>query len=721
MPLGYISKRQEGVVLIIVALLALGLITMVGLILDIYTLRITKSSQDSSTAVAASNSISTYARTTGAPAERLEAAREAAEKTANVNFSFSMGKALAVDPTATIDVGNGLAPTAPERRNPLSPGIWHFLPTWQLPYFDPITHLCLKSACPCKDNKWNGPCFEGIDINDPSTAGTEIDSMNLSVTLEDETALKTVFMRTVGIESQAISATSTAALRPLRIVFLVDLSRPSVWETHLPYEAIGPGSLPNYVPAEYAYHLMNKSCAASDSPYLVFRGEPGFDSSLLTCQPKATYDVCSGVNTANWPPSDCEFAGGWIPGFNNAEFNQYCPKPFLVASRVIPSHPHLLHAKEEYRCFPTTYQEGSDTAVNAAYLVDAYRGDTKDQKPYTGPEPLNTMLAAVKAGLDIIAQRELHDDRVAIVGFDRRADMNIRRFDLTAYDSSDFPSMQHLVQTPEDPTFRNSQHLFFPREDAVANIPDAIKKAADMLMALPDYPATENHVILITDGLSICSPTDEYRTAYDCSFNTDSAKKSIDDAVKLVNELYVPNSLHLDVLLIGGLVQPHQVMRKGPQGTCMDQSLTEDASLPFTAGDSTDPKELEDAIASGTVTNGALTFANKYLYPNKLASAVSASDGIWGPVRQPCVPPVGVPLPDGKTCAAGGLLAHLDERCAALMSTHDTLGLENGITDADGRLICDPQCRDREEQVEDYIKTILNKSKTVTLGNILVE
>ncbi|MFN8391909.1 MAG: hypothetical protein U0136_16590 [Bdellovibrionota bacterium] len=716
------NEKHDGVVLIVIALLAVGVVAMVGLVVDIFALRTSRSAQNTNTSVAASASISAYQISTDHPAERLEAARQAAEKVTNVNFTFSLGKPLAVDPNATVPIGNLEDVDSTNDRNPLSPGIWHFLPTWNLPYFDPLTHTCLKATCPCDNGKWKGPCFETVDITDPSRTEDEvnkaINAMNLGVTLDQGNALKSMFMQTVGHKSSSLSTRATVAVRPLRVVFLVDLSRASAWETHLPYEIVGGGSLPNWAPAEYAFKLTSTSCAGTDSPYLTFRPSPSFSATNLTCQ--TVVSSCAGL-PANSTPSatNCQFAGGWFPGANSAIFNQACPRPILIPFRTVSVHPHLLHAREEFRCFPVdSYQEGSGTPQTANYLVDAYRGDTKDAHPYTGPEPLNSMIHGVKVGLDIIANRHLGSDQAAVIGFDQRADMNIRRFPMSAYDSTDFANMQALVSDSEDVVVRNSRHFFFPREDAQSNLPAALNEAARLLMSEPDYPAAENHVILLTDGLSSCH-TDAGGNNV-CRMDTVSVRDGIDDAINVVTQDYVPNDIHLSVMLFGNLSGPHELVRKGSGSrSCMAGADATEANLPFTGfeKDSPDPSNtwLQDAMNSKSVTSAGMTFTVPFFYPNKLANAALASGGVWGPVRSPCAP-TGAQL-NGKTCAAGGLNEYLAGRCNGQSGYGDLVRNEPGITDAQGRMSCDPSCRTRSNQVEQYIAAALNSThKVVTVS-----
>lgn len=118
----------------------------------------------------------------------------------------------------------------------------------------------------------------------------------------------------------------------------------------------------------------------------------------------------------------------------------------------------------------------------------------------------------------------------------------------------------------------------------------------------------------------------------------------------------------------------------------------------------------------------SLTFSQFFPYPNRLQEAVQASGGVWGPLRPSCAPDVTTQLAGGLSCGNGGLENHLAASCDGLINVGDVLASVSGtggtqITDASGRLICDPRCRSRRTQIDDYVTSALWWPKAAQVAN----
>ncbi len=60
---------------------------------------------------------------------------------------------------------------------------------------------------------------------------------------------------------------------------------------------------------------------------------------------------------------------------------------------------------------------------------------------------------------------------------------------------------------------RVENHAFFPRNNANANISEALEEALQLLINTPNYELADNMVVLFSDGLSNCAHNG---TNYNC-------------------------------------------------------------------------------------------------------------------------------------------------------------------------------------------------------------
>lgn len=735
MPFG--AQSERGAVLIVLAFLAVGLITFVALGVDTGLISATRRDHTSLAPTVATTALNTFSRSTGTRSQRLDAARDRAQELAQFNVDISTTTNFLKDQGSgnTQDLGIGIG--AAGATGYITAGIWHFVPTYTAPHFDPSTGECIGSQpCPCgQGGIWNGPCFEAIEDVDASAA--PITAIYAEVRTRADKPMQTKFSGVDGGRTDFhFTASATVALRPMRTVTYVDLSRRSHSLTHLPYEMAG--ALPSsFSTAEYAYRITNKACL-NDTPSsfpvadaIDLKYVQGNLSCVPQAAPPATFD-CNGTNIPGvLGPTDCQFAGGWsvagINGVFSAIYN-YCSNPHPIirpaGNPVHNSWNTTIHSKSDYRCYNVTYQEGSEPSKTESFLVDVYRGNKYSKAAgqpveYRGPEPLNTMLFAVEQSLEKYVERNVDRDMVAVYGIDQRVDVDIRSFPLmeASLNNSDFTDMQEVFVDRIDPAtlnLRHGEHFFFPRDDALLNLPDAIRLGYTEIISQPDYPFTENQLIMIINGPSECweHPVD----GHVCGTDQASIEASIDQTISLANQLLVPNNIKLHIIMVGGVVQPHSLARRGntasSENQCMDENEARENNHDW-VDYSTNTASYNDARDKANAdSNGDLQFgdSDRYFYANRLYEAVRATGGEWGIVRPPCDPSA-VQL-GGGSCADGALEDWLDSECASLSNRGDRMGQRAGnsgnITDADGRLVCDPTCRSMREQITEIVDNIFD-------------
>ena len=96
---------------------------------------------------------------------------------------------------------------------------------------------------------------------------------------------------------------------------------------------------------------------------------------------------------------------------------------------------------------------------------------------------------------------------MALIGFDQRADMDIRRIPragMSATDDAGFAELEVLAAESGNLLERHRDHFFFSREDALLSIPSALRAAHRLLAEEPGFHAADNHVVLLTGGVSHC-------------------------------------------------------------------------------------------------------------------------------------------------------------------------------------------------------------------------
>ena len=492
------AQSERGAILILLAVLAVVLITFVGLGVDTSLLGATKRDTANLSPRVAAASLNAYSTATGTPSQRLNVARVRGQDIAQANVDIATTSAFLKGghAAATQDLGAGATWGETGR---IVPGYWHYYPTLQPPYYD-AGGICVvhnDAKCPCADDgSWNGPCFEPVE--DISTLGapgkpSTITAMRAQLKLRNDAPLKTRFMGAVGGPKEfVITASATLAQRSLRTVMIVDLSRHMHEETHLPYEIIGAGTAGRTNPAEAAYRVIDPSKCQAGEPKLPVPTIPtpapsytqAYMDSVEACPIDMAATCATGIASPALRPLTCSFAGGWsvggVNGLYTAMFNHFCPSNQLTYPplRSVTAHPLQLHAKGDFRCLPVTWSE--DGAPKAAtYLVDLYRGITRGGVVHNGPEPLTSMLTGIDRGLEKFRQRRIEGDKVMIFGADQSVEIDKRTFAYgpardgeTVFDEAraTFAPGASLLK-------RNQEHFFFPREDALFNLPEAVKRA----------------------------------------------------------------------------------------------------------------------------------------------------------------------------------------------------------------------------------------------------
>ena len=655
-----VETCERGSVVVFLVMLSVALVVMAGMAINTALWSAEWEDKRQEAEFLALAALKKYSDTTGTTDYRLEQARLRAEQIASANTSAAQG--LTVDPHAEKEIG------VYDRADPESlagyivPGYWH--------KEEPDDCTGLPSPCPCQGGVWSGACFEVMDLDDPLNAGREPNAFEAVVYNRADSPIQNLFGKVTGFETSELEARSIAVVQERHGVFLVDLSRSSHVETHIPYETTDNTTW--HRAAESAFKLSNTAC-------------PGDRSN--PCLPPASPPAPPATGTS------CTFEGGiGAPSLYSGIWNYYFP---AGTGQIEDTRGGISdadkHFKDDYQCFAVSYQDDDEPAVSENYLIDTYRGVTPTAADYEGPEPLSTFFEGIHEALEIVNTGDGPATKLGIVGFDRSAKIDKRIIPLSQPGSLEFQDMLLITDIENEDAAsrikRFEDYIMFPRADGYSNYPAALRQALDMLTEDIDAPNVENFVMILSDGLTNCSEGGV------CNSDETSYLSSVSESLNIVLNDYVANNVRLDFVVASQTSQPHTMLMRAPSNPseCLSD---EDARL------SNPPTAMVD-YTTGAATFEQASLGNGFYYnPNQFYNAVVATDGFWEPLR-PC-------------CTVAG-------SCSDVTTVLNT-ACENSLTDivvaaphtdAFGRLICDAGGRDRRTQIKEVMRKILARTPFV--------
>ena len=660
---------QSGFIVVFFAIALTALLLVVALYFDIGRLIISKRDRESVANLVSSEALTAYSRASGPISTRVSSAMGDASNLASANLRLQFSNSFLKD-QARVDQDY-----AGQDDGTITPGRWFFTP----PPF--VNNQCAEahpSGCPCQAGKWTGPCFQpAVNFQgDPDS----INAFYSFLKTKDDNRLQTVFARVGDLKEVAVMSESTLAIRPLRVVFLVDLSRYSDEETHIPYELAGSGrsyqqTVRDFNPAEAAYQLIAPGKVTCD-PSEPLEATPVLDDSTNTSGFEGTLTCpVDNIGLANnyslHRAGSCTVAGGERVAhlFNNGIFNLDPTKgagfvrQFFKRTRLNdPRHPLTYHARYDYRCLSPDFAIISGGAKKVPHLVDTMRGDVQGQQ-YRGPEPLESFLAGVRKGLTKFEERKLNQDRVAFIAFDHEANVTSRRVapvDASnkpiglnfVRDAAEFIKLEKLLDpisdlnNTADLRTQLEEHALFPRSEASLSIPAALLEAYKYLSQMDGFNTSENMIVLLTTGLTSCyglaGPADGQA---ECRSDYDGIDKSLTQVQQFTEQYLAPSQIRLNIIMRSPRVLPHTMLTKSVYGggcSAADEEASFDRARTkgsFPVKDGGNPNAFDEPFEqTAKFTNGKLEMdSGKYfLLPNRLAEAVRATGGIWGPVRKSC-------------------------------------------------------------------------------------
>lgn len=416
---------------------------------------------------------------------------------------------------------------------------------------------CTISGCPCNiAGPLFRPCFQECSAAtgcvDPSGAGGDIfaTAMEVKLSTEGQGGIKTMFagilgVNKVNVEGVSYSATagSVSFALPQIGVLLFDLSRAMTIDNYLPFERKPVQTDPAWAAwaarREYSFPLSSdpaSGCSAAGNASTCLSGCP------ISNIPDATYLD----EYRNNPPT------GVAGNYTNTIYNQYA-------------------------CY-----SGNLNGTLQRHLVATGPGSLP-------PEPYSSLLRAANFYLTQFKTQGRAGDKLMLLGFDQ--------FDIPELHFPQANAGVPVFLSPTDPVLDQlilmtssreeaAKRMFFPRAYSQLNLAQALRTAANQILAV--YPSTrvDLYINLFTNGLSFCGsrnpPSPSTFTAPCASLTDPSASAlvrtenlrkqltSLDEAVVEVAENFLkPNGIKVNVITgnmsstmpIGSsLTQPHTAL-----------------------------------------------------------------------------------------------------------------------------------------------------------------
>lgn len=613
-------------------------------------------------------------------------------------------------------------------------------------------------TCPCSGATFTGPCFV------PSADPFEINSARLAIQTESN-IVNSIFGSLLDLSALRLNASSTVAAVPRNGVFLVDLSRSTQFQTHLPLEQLSAAN--QNQASEFAFRLA---------------ADVNTGTQIFTCN-----DIVPGGNTcnANGLAKLANYCTNTFPGASQTVLdtcNTQCPPitPFVAhqtwhtqmqQSGSDPSP--TAHYRNNYRC--ETLTNPANSAQSEAYLIE------QDQ---TGkePEPLNTILGGIYQAMQTLRQRSIAGDTITLIGFDGAVfdftNPPIRSFGPARIDlreGSLFRQIEDL--TNPDRSFNEKiPAFFFPGSGpnrGETDIAGALIAARDRLLEQNNFNIARNFVVLFSDGLASCfhgptatngcmftgaslSPTQCLSPAPTNVRSTHSYNNSytvhllgLKEATQVISRLdgipgtidptnnhslpsatqsscggasnqlsYFELGIRFHYFAIGNNVRPFSWSQANAAKTdCATEEQLLDAPM--------DPTPLENQtglffkLAHANCNSNMLTPSEQAACNNTnsfygLSHQMFANygtyqtRGIYAPVRPPCTPPSGQTLVD--------MMQTFTNNCAAATQSYEPVshGDPYTITESTRQmLVCDPKGRDAATQILENIQTVYGENPFV--------
>jgi hypothetical protein len=372
------------------------------------------------------------------------------------------------------------------------------------------------------------------------------------------------------------------------------------------------------------------------------------------------------------------------------------------------------HYREQYRYHamqltPMTDDWDAEAPATHHMLIDY--GATQAVSDFLArPQPLTDIISAVHYAIEQLNQRAVAEDRIAIYGFDEDLHLERSIHPLQSVDMPDgSPLKDFFSATDSPPDVESWISKGLVPIVANSNVYRALARALDTIVESNTQAVARNVILLITDGQGNCR---HEAAGPDC--NNDQAH--MQDFLEEVSQPAFIESLvsartSVSVALVGSNVGPHRLLIRSPDGNrCFDEMDAQD--YPDT--------NYVDPSSSGSTFPG--TNSLPFRLSNELyGRLVAPTRGLWIPVMPQYCSVDGTPHPGfsdklSEICRTSTALPGevIPEAC---LPDNGGICTSVNITDADGRLKCDPYAGTVAEQMRRAIDKLIQSPYMVVQPN----
>lgn len=394
----------------------------------------------------------------------------------------------------------------------------------------------------CAQNPTNPCCANGrfqacyVATNDPNDANAI--RINLRSSGDEEGKFMHVFGNITGMGDTNFDVSAIAAMVPRNGVFLVDLSRSTQYQTHLPVQRLPQSNY--YRASEYAFRLANGvTCNSLPAPqggangganYCANAVNRAIPSGSLSAQELALRNIIDSQCNTFYPGADATATARrdrcqtqeCPPMAFMAEHSVY--HKFMYPNRAMPNTPPAdypaapgsdpssatQHYQSDYQCFQIS---PPPNAAGTAQPAEYYMVDTQSD-----PEPLTTILSGISTSLDEINVRGVPGDRISVFAFDdtvfpaaATVTNQMRSFGPLRPGEAAVTELQNLLNGTSGRTAKINAFLFpgsrtngSGASRGNTDLPNALLQSSATLMASPNFSSSYNFVALFSDGMVNC-------------------------------------------------------------------------------------------------------------------------------------------------------------------------------------------------------------------------
>ncbi|RIL06647.1 MAG: hypothetical protein DCC75_10685, partial [Proteobacteria bacterium] len=273
---------------------------------------------------------------------------------------------------------------------------------------------------------------------------------------------------------------------------------------------------------------------------------------------------------------------------------------------------------------------------------------------------------------------------------------------------------------------------FFPVSTGGTNVGLAIRNGIMKLADAPGGAEAEASIIMVSDFITTCfngtadgadplgglvTEPPESASPF-CGRQAEYYLRAQQELTNIVREYLVPQKIRVHAAIVGSHVAPHNLLVRGAQG-CMD---SREARLAH-------PNEYVDTPSTGNPQDELDDmYRTPFVRANEFYSRVVApTNGLWMPLRPPCGAAGSTALTDLRNAVSsacqndnlqvGDRLDSVDGAIGELQSNISALGFNPAqVVDSSGRLLCDLEGRGMDQQMREYMDTIMRDNTLYLVG-----